>query len=57
MSDLVLFNSAIPVSNANSKVPDKTNRIKHLSPMQTEKSQPGGQWIVPETRFTCIGDR
>ena len=28
------------------------NRIYHRSPMQTEKSQPKGQWIMPETRFT-----
>ena len=30
----------------------KTNRIFHWSPMQTEKSQPEGKGIMPETRFT-----
>ena len=25
--------------------------IKHQSPMHTKKSQPLGQWIMPETRF------
>ena len=29
-----------------------TNRIYHWSPMQTEKSQPEGKRIMPETRFT-----
>ena len=29
-----------------------TNRIYHRSPMQTEKSQPKGKWIMPEKRFT-----
>ena len=28
------------------------NRIYHQSPMQTEKSQPEGKQIIPETRFT-----
>ena len=28
------------------------NRIYHRSPMQTEKSQPEGKRIKPETRFT-----
>ena len=27
-------------------------RIYHRSSMQTEKSQPEGKWIMPETRFT-----
>ena len=27
------------------------NRICHRSPMQTEKSQPEGKQIMPETRF------
>ena len=27
-------------------------KIKHQSPMQTEKSQPSGQQIMPEMRFT-----
>ena len=30
----------------------RTNRICHRSPMQTEKSQPKGKRIIPETRFT-----
>ena len=30
----------------------KINRIYHRSPMQTEKSQPEGKRIMPETRFT-----
>ena len=29
-----------------------TNRICHWSPMQTEKSELEGKWIMPETRFT-----
>ena len=29
-----------------------TNRIYHLSAMQTEKSRPEGEQIMPETRFT-----
>ena len=28
------------------------NRIYHRSPMQTEKSQPKGKRMIPETRFT-----
>ena len=28
------------------------NRIQHRSPMQTEKSQPDGKRIMPETRFS-----
>ena len=28
------------------------NRIPHRFLMQTEKSQPKGKWIMPETRFT-----
>ena len=28
------------------------NRIYHWSLMQTEKSQPEGKWMMPETRFT-----
>ena len=28
------------------------NRIYHRSPMQTEKCQSEGKWIMPETRFT-----
>ena len=28
------------------------NRIYHLSPMQTEKSQPEGKLIMPQTRVT-----
>ena len=28
------------------------NRICHWSPMQIEKSQLEGKWIMPETRFT-----
>ena len=28
------------------------NRIYHRSPMQTEKSEPGRERIMPETRFT-----
>ena len=28
------------------------NRIYHGSPMQTEKSQPKGKRMMPETRFT-----
>ena len=28
-----------------------TNRICHRSPMQIEKSQPEGKWIMPETSF------
>ena len=34
------------------KDPDKINRIYHRSPMQTEKSQPEGKRLMPETRFT-----
>ena len=30
----------------------ETNRIYHRSPMQTEKSQPEGKRIMPETRLT-----
>ena len=30
----------------------KINRIYHRSPMQTEKIQPEGKQIMPETRFT-----
>ena len=30
----------------------RTNRLYHRSPMQTEKSQPEGTQIMPETRFT-----
>ena len=30
----------------------KINRIYRRSPMQTEKSQPEGKRIMPETRFT-----
>ena len=30
----------------------QTNRIYHLYPMQTEKSQPEGKQIMLETRFT-----
>ena len=30
----------------------ETNRIYHRSSMQTEKSQPEGKRIMPETRFT-----
>ena len=29
----------------------KNNRIYYQSQMQTEKSQPEGKWIMPETRF------
>ena len=29
-------------------------RIYHWSPMQTEKSQPEGKWIMPGTRFTSF---
>ena len=29
-----------------------TNRIYHRAPVQTEKSQPEGKRIMPETRFT-----
>ena len=29
-----------------------TNRIYHRSAMQTEKPQPEGERIMPETRFT-----
>ena len=32
----------------------ENNRIYHWSPMQTEKSQPEGKQISPETRFTEI---
>ena len=28
--------------------------IKHRSPMQTEKSKPPGQWIMPETRLNSF---
>ena len=28
------------------------NRIYHWCPIQTEKSQPEGKWIMPEMRFT-----
>ena len=31
-----------------------TNRINHRSLMQTEKSQPEGKRIMPETRFTSF---
>ena len=31
---------------------EEQNRIYHRSPMQTEKPQPEGQRIMPETRFT-----
>ena len=30
----------------------RVNRLYHQSPMQTEKSQPEGKRIMPETRFT-----
>ena len=30
----------------------RENGIYHRSPMQTEKSQPKGKRIMPETRFT-----
>ena len=30
------------------------NRIYHRSPMQTEKSEPGREQIMPETRFTSF---
>ena len=30
----------------------RINKIYHQSPMQTEKSQPEGKRIMPETRFT-----
>ena len=30
------------------------NRIYQRSLMQTEKSQPEGKWIMPETRFTSF---
>ena len=30
----------------------RINRIYHRSPMQTEKSQPEGKRMTPETRFT-----
>ena len=30
----------------------KMNRIYHRSPMQTEKFQPEGTWIMPDTRFS-----
>ena len=30
----------------------RKNRIFHRSPIQTEKSQPEGKRIMPETRFT-----
>ena len=30
----------------------QTNRICHWSPMQTERSQPEGKRVMPETRFT-----
>ena len=30
------------------------NRICHRSLMQTEKSQPDGKRIMPETRFTAL---
>ena len=32
----------------------KINRIYHRSSVQTEKSQPEGKRIMPETRFTCF---
>ena len=31
---------------------DRINRIYNRSPIQTEKSQPEGKCIMPETRFT-----
>ena len=34
------------------KVIDKTKRIYHWSPMQSEKSKPEGKLIILETRFT-----
>ena len=30
------------------------NRVYHQPPMQTEKSQPEGKRIMPETRFTSF---
>ena len=30
------------------------NRIYHQSPMQTQKFQPEGKWIMPETSFTKL---
>ena len=35
-----------------SKSAGQKNRILHRSPMQTEKSQPEGKRIMPETRVT-----
>ena len=34
------------------KQEDGINRIDHRSPMQTEKSQPEGERVMSETRFT-----
>ena len=30
----------------------RTTRILHPFPIQAEKSQPEGEWIMPDTRFT-----
>ena len=36
------------------RTPDGKNRIYHQSPIQTAKSQPKGNRIMPETRFTSF---
>ena len=43
--------AAVQEQGSNS-IYSKINRIYHWSLMQTEKSQPEGKRIVPETRFT-----
>ena len=40
------------IAAENYNAPSDKNRIHHRSPIQTEKSQPEGERLRPETRFT-----
>ena len=43
------------ISKVQKLMNDKLRKIiKHRSPMQTKKSQPSGQRIMPETRLTLL---